>query len=53
MPTVIEGFHKDFLESFIFTSKLMLNLAELPALTTTKLLILASVNLGLTMGKSK
>lgn len=31
----------------------MLNLAEFPALTTMKLLILASVNRGLTMRKSK
>lgn len=38
---------------FFITSKLMLNLAEFPALTTMKLLILASVNRGLTMRKSK
>lgn len=56
--TNIEDFIKSsviffFFYYFFITSKLMLNLAEFPALTTMKLLILASVNRGLTMMKIK
>lgn len=35
-------------QRIVFTTKLILNRAEFPALTIVKLLILASVNLGLT-----